>query len=95
MKNIKNIFKRFPLKVSWLLWAGLAIIILLDIFTLKRSAGIILNARKAAQPAIKRLVRVDFKTYDDILNKIQSVQNYHALAPTVASPFGLNEKAQQ
>lgn len=95
MKNFKDILKRFPLKVSRLLWAALAVVILLDIFALRHSLGAVLAALKAAEPAVKRLVRVDFKTYDEIAAKIEAVKNYRPSPPASPSPFGLNEKAQQ
>lgn len=93
--QILSIIQKLRSNVSILLTIGLALLIIFEIFVIKRAVTTVLDIAHANPPVeASALVRVNFSNYDKIVKKIESAPQYIPNATVTSNPFGINSPSK-
>lgn len=85
VKAFKHLFQGGRTSVLWL---ALGLVVLLEIFVIKRSVGLVLDLQSVPGPLLpNRSVRLDFSKYNDVVKRIDQGSAGLPLPSIVNDPF--------
>lgn len=95
MSDVKAIFTNLSKNLGWVFLGLFFILIIFEIIEIKQSVQIVLNANK--EPVIvskQQGVRINFKSYDEVIFRIEQAQSFEPTSEAVISPFSLTPISQ-
>lgn len=90
--NFKTIYSKAKQNVSIVLMVVLVILVLMEVWTVKDSLGVLSDANNIVLTAPAKLVRINFTVYDAIVKRVENATSYAPQPFISKSPFGINEK---
>ena len=86
--NPKKLLVKFNRNLSWLFFAALVALIVLEVFELNKSAQMILKFNQEAEITNKpKGVRINFDDYSFIVKRIEEAENFKPLGGITKNPF--------
>lgn len=86
--SLKSLLAKGLKNLSWVFFGFFIILAIMEILEIKQSAQIILESnRPPAAVNAPKGVRIDFKAYDKVVQRIESGNNYKPEAGTGKDPF--------
>lgn len=86
--TIKDYFAKFGKNLTWIFFAAFLILLLLEIFEIKKSVDIGLNLNK--EPVVvkgDKGVRINFEEYEKALKRIKDTENFVPTDSVLKDPF--------
>lgn len=88
LSGFKDIFGNFFKNLSWLFFVFFLMLLVLEIFEIKTSVGIIYNINQSPTVVSKEKgVRINFEAYNKVVNRIESVPNFQPSGGITRNPF--------
>lgn len=90
--NFSTIYSKAKQNTSILLLIILAILILMEAWTLKGSWTVLSDSTDSTLIIPAKLIRINFNTYDAIVKRVDNASNYAPQPFIYRNPFGIEEK---